>query len=196
MQKFLKDNIAIVAAIILPLILALIFMVSTVFVRVTVDNPQHDFFIASNYYDSNDNNAYTFTVVGEKLVVSYHPQVKNENGYYTNTNVPRLWRVDVPGMGVEEIPLREPADKKAGDIAIPGVTDIPVKNIQPGPDGYSFTQMSYYNGSIMSELFGASRNRSGLVLEKSGRRVALKVPPPETWSNYDTHFIGWVTEQQ
>lgn len=192
MKQFLKDNFALVAAIALPLLLALIFMISTLFTRVTVADPQHDFLIATNYYDNNS--VFIFSVVREKLVVSYRPQVKHENGYYTPTNVPRLWRVHVPDMKVEEIALQEPASKRAGDITIPGATDIRIQNIQPGPDGYLYSDNYSYSGNIMTELFASGRSRSVSGIVKDGRMIKIRVPVAAGWE-YNTRFLGWVTDQ-
>jgi hypothetical protein len=192
MNAFLKDNIAIVAAIVLPALLALIFMASTLFSRVSVPDPQNDFFIATNYNDGNS--SMRFDVVSDKLVIGYRPPEKLDNGGYNYNQKPRLWRVRVPAMTVEEIALQEPAQKVATNLVIPGVTDITVRNIQPGPDGYSFMDVYRYDRNLMSEIFsaGSSYNRSGMALINNGRAVPISTPQIPNWDYYNTRFVGWV----
>ena len=117
MKEFLKENIAIVAAIVLPVILVILFALSTAITHVSVADPKYSFFVATNYY-SNDNSSFAFNVIDERLVVSYKPPTKDSYNNYINNNVPRLWRVNVPSGGIEEIPLVAPGNKKPTDIAV------------------------------------------------------------------------------
>lgn len=194
MNDFLKDNIALVAAIVLPLVLVVIFALSTALVSVSVEDPRYSFFVATNYPNS-QNSAFSFNVIDEKLVVSYRPEVKNENDYYTNTSVPRLWKINIPSGSVEEIALPVPANKKAADISIAGVTDIKIRNIQPAPDGYSFSNTYPSDSNIMTMMFSADgRSRNSVALEKDGRRFKVKVPGDDWYYNSD--FIGWIINDE
>lgn len=193
MNAFLKDNIAIVAAIVLPALLAVLFMASTFFSRVTVPDPQNDFFVATDYNDSNT--SFRLDVVNERLVIGYHPAEKLENGGYNYAQKPRLWRVRVPEMTIEEIALTEPLDKKAADLSITGVTDITVRNIQPGPDGYSFSNTYRYDRNLMTEIFSSGgHSRDVATLVNNGRFVPVKTPDTTGWNYYNARFIGWVIE--
>lgn len=194
MKAFLKDNIAIVAAIILPAVLALFFALSTLVSTVTVADPQYDFLISSDYYN-NTNSMFNLNVVNDRLVVSYRPPEKNENNYYNYTNKPRLWRVHAPEMTVQEISLPEPAEKKPTDISIAGITDVKVQNLQPGPDGYSYLNSYNYDRNLMSEIFSTGTQRDGyrVGLTKNGRVVPFRVGDNNT--HYNTQFIGWIIEE-
>ncbi len=59
MKQFLKDNLAIVAAIVLPLILVIVFALSTSVVNRIVADPQYDFLIATSYDVSIKGGGYT-----------------------------------------------------------------------------------------------------------------------------------------
>lgn len=193
MEKFIKENIAIVAAIILPLILAAVFMISSGISSATIPDPKHDFFITSNYYNP-EYSTFRIDVVNDRIVVAYQPERKNEQGYTPARSIPKLWRVRVPAMSIEEIALIEPADKKATSINIPGVTDIPVRNVQPAPDGYEFMNSYYYGGNVMTEIFAdSSRRNSGVAIRNKGRVIPVKVPSNEQWS-YSAEFVGWVID--
>lgn len=201
MMKFLKDNIAIVAAIALPALLALAFFLSTLVTTAVVEDPKHDFLIATNYY-GNDNDALRLDVVQNKLVVTYHPPVRDENRPYYNQNTgTRLWRVHVPGMAIEEIAMPLPPDAPDGDgkavtLDIPAAKDLTLAAIQPGPDGYGYDFSSrHYGGNLMMELFDYDHDRSGAVIEKDGRVIPLRAFPDGN-TYYQPRFIGWITDEE
>ncbi len=193
MNAFLKDNIAIVAAIALPLILALLFGLSTLMTRVTVTDPKYDFLITDDYYESNS--SFLINVVNEKLVVSYRAPQKDANGSYLYNNTPRLWRVHVPEMQVEQIALPEPANKSAVNLKIPGITDVKVVNLQPGPDGYTYSNSYSYGNNLMTEIFNADRGdhyRSAIF--KEGRAVPFRIGDGRSY--YNMQFVGWIVEDK
>lgn len=202
MKTFLKDNLAIVAAIVLPLLLVVMFALSGAVMNRVVADPRHDFLIATNFYGGT-NEAFYFDVVQNRLKISYAFPVQ-VNGAYQNGNIPRLWRVHVPAMTVEEISLVPPprtADYKDGQrvpVEIAGISDLPVLSTQPSPDGYTFQQSyDYYNGNLMRELFGGrSRSEQASAIVKDGRAVPVRYLSGVPYSGYNVHFVGWITAGQ
>ena len=202
MKQLLKDNLAIVAAIALPLMLVVVFAISRTVTNRLVADPQYDFLIATNFYGGT-NEAFYFDVVQERLKISYSFPTQ-VNGVYQNGNIARLWRVRVPAMTVEAISLVPPprgADTQDGTripIQIPGVSDLHVLSTQPSPDGYSFQQSyDYYNGNLMREVFGTGGRREPLsAIVKDGRAVPVRNLEGEPYSAYNTHFIGWIAKDQ
>jgi hypothetical protein len=203
MKQFFKENIAIVAAIALPLILVLAFAVSTTVANKVVADPKYDFLIATNYNGGNE--AFYFDVVQNRLKINYAFPVSNKNGGYQNANIARLWRIHVPTMAVEEIPLTSPSrskDDEGGkrvEIDVPGVTNLHVMNVQPSPDGYVFQEnYDYYNSNLMMEMFSSPRNRNGDVraIVKSGRALPVKDLGGNAYNYYNTRFIGWIVNDQ
>jgi len=201
MKKFLKENLAIVAAIVLPLLLVGLFALSGTVMNRVVADPQYDFLIATNFYGGS-NEAFFFDVVQNRLKISYAFPVQ-VNGVYQNANISRLWRVRVPAMTVEEIALVPPpraADQKDGErmpIQIEGVSDLPVLSTQPSPDGYTFQQSyDYYNGNLMRELFGGrSRSEQVSAIVKDGRAVPVRYLSGTPYG-YNVHFVGWIAKNQ
>jgi len=70
MKKFVTDNLAIVAAIVLPLLLVALFAVSSLVTNRVVADPQYDFLVATNFYGGS-NEAFYFDVVQNRLKISY-----------------------------------------------------------------------------------------------------------------------------
>ena|SRR5688572_30461065 len=202
MKPFIKNNLAIIAAIVLPLILIALFAVSTLVVNRVVADPQYDFLVATNYYGG-ANEAFYFDVVQNRLKLSYSFPTR-VNGNYQNGNISRLWRVRVPAMTVEEISLVPPprsqdtADGQRVPIELPGVSDLQVLSSQPAPDGYSFQQSyDYYNSNLMRELFGGgSRGEQVSAIVKDGRAVPIRNLGGAPFSGYNSHFIGWIAKGQ
>jgi len=202
MKPFIKNNLAIIAAIVLPLILIALFALSTLVVNRVVADPQYDFLVATNYYGG-ANEAFYFDVVQNRLKISYSFPTR-VNGNYQNGNISRLWRVRVPAMTIEEISLVPPprsqdaADGERVPIEIPGVSDLQVLSSQPAPDGYSFQQSyDYYNSNLMRELFGGgSRGEQVSAIVKDGRAVPIRNLGGAPFSGYNSHFIGWIAKGQ
>lgn len=202
MKQFLRNNLAIVAAIVLPLILVALFALSTLVVNRVVADPQYDFLIATNFYGGS-NEAFYFDVVQNRLKISYAFPSK-VNGTYQNSNISRLWRVRVPAMTVEEIALVPPprsqdnADGQRVPVDIPGVSDLEVLSSQPAPDGYSFQQSyDYYNTGLMRELFGGGRRGERVsAIVKDGRAVPISNLAGAPYGGYDARFIGWIAKGQ
>jgi hypothetical protein len=203
MKQFLKDNLAIVAAIALPAILVLVFALSNLMVTSTVPDPQYDFLFATNYnnYNNGQNEVYYYEVADGRLKISYNFPAKNPAGGYQYYNTSRLWRVHVPAMTVEEITLVPPAKKSDADdgtrvtLDVPAVAGLKLNASQPSPDGYTF-QQSYdsSDNNLMMEIFAGSRNRGRnmCVIAKGGRAIPVKNFSGDYYYGYNTHFIGWV----
>jgi len=202
MKQFVKNNLAIVAAIVLPLVLVLLFAVSSRVMQRVVADPEYDFLVATNYYGGT-NEAFYFDVVQNRLKISYSFPTR-VNGTYQNGNISRLWRVRVPAMTVEEISLVPPprsedaADGQRVPIDIPGVSDLQVLSSQPAPDGYAFQQSyDYYNGNLMREIFGGgSRHEQASAIVKDGRAVAIRNLGGAPYNAYNAHFVGWIATGQ
>jgi hypothetical protein len=204
MKKFLRDNLAIVAAIALPLILVIVFALSTTVVSRIVADPRYDFLIATNYYGG-ANEAFYFDVVQNRLKISYAYPVTIKTGGYQNGNISRLWRVRVPAMTVEEISLvppsrgRDDEDGRRVPVDVPGVSDLRLINTQPAPDGYIFQESwDEYDGNLMREMFSGSggRNRHTSAIIKDGRALPVKSLGGNSYNYYMTRFIGWIVKKQ
>ena len=202
MKQFVRDNLAIVAAIVLPLVLVALFALSSLVVNRVVADPQYDFLIATNYYGGS-NEAFYFDAVQNRLKISYSFPVQ-VNGNYQNGNISRLWRVRVPAMTVEEISLVPPprgkdnADGQRVPIEIAGVSELHVLSTQPAPDGYTFQQSyDYYNTNLMRDLFGTgSRTEQVPAIVKDGRAVPVRNLGGALYRAYNAHFIGWIAKDQ
>jgi hypothetical protein len=202
MKRFVKDNLAIIAAIVLPLMLVALFALSSLVMKRVVADPQFDFLIATNFYGGS-NEAFYFDVVQNRLKISYSFPVQ-VNGIYQNGNIARLWRVRVPTMTVEEIALVPPprgADNAGGQrvpIDIQGVSDLQVLSTQPAPDGYTFQQSyDYYNSNLMRELFGTrSGGEQVSAIVKDGRAVPVRNVGGAAYGAYNAHFIGWIAKDR
>lgn len=198
MKQFLKENIAIVAAIALPLALVLVFILSMSISNAVVDDPRHDFLIATNYYH-NANDALRFDVIKNELQITYRYPQENETNHYNYNKNTRLWRVSVSDMSMEEIAVITPDQKsneKSITFNIPNISELQFVNQQPAPDGYMFENSNHYrHGNIMTELFSYNRYYTTANLTKDGRTIPVKILAEQKY-RYNTHFIGWILEAE
>lgn len=191
MKEFLKENIVLVAAITLPALLAVVFAFSALLTNVSVEDPKYDLLVVTD--NNYDRQPYQINVPNDRVVIRYQ-EIKNEHGIIQYGNKPRLWKIHVPEMSVEEIPLNLPENQTSYNFQIPGITDVKISNKSVAPDGYEFT--NYYRGdnNLMTEIFstGSSRYDDNAVLVKDGRVVKIKFHDGS--SGYNTNLLGWIIE--
>ena len=167
-------------------------------VNIAVEDPKNDFLVVTNYYEGNT--GFRFNVSNEKFNISWKPAEKDAQGNTIQyTSSPRLWRVNVPEMSVQEITLLDKNGKTAQVLSIPGITDVKVVNLTPGPDGYEYVDASRYNssGNLMTEIFGGHSSQRRLAgIAKNGRLVTFRIPDGRDYYSYnDNQFIGWIVEE-
>lgn len=191
MKEFLKENIVLVAAITLPAMLAIVFALSALATRVSVEDPKYDLLVLTD--GSYGGQPYQINVPNDRVMIRYQA-IKDDRGIVQYASKPRLWKIHVPEMSVEEIPLNLPDNQTNYTFQIPGITDVKVSNKSVAPDGYEFS--GYYRGdnNLMTEFFssGSSRNESNAALIKDGRVVRIKFS--DGAAGYNTSLVGWIVE--
>lgn len=190
MLRLIRNNPTIAAGILLPLLVALFFVLATVIPRWLVAPPQYDLLFTSNdYRPAPPAIEVRFDVVQNSLRARAYNSVNN---YQT---VPRLYRFEHATDSVREIPVELPADGFDDgtilDIAeLAGVTVSPASR---APDGYEVTNPGYRRDGLMGLLFGR-RHRSGLGIRKDG--AVLDIPDYNGRRFYygNVSFVGWVLD--
>ncbi len=183
MKQSIKENIVLIAGVALPLLVGLVFYVSTKISVMGIAPPQTSVVYASGLNDYNGN-PWDVTVRDGKLYAVYVPVKDNIGG-----RAPVIYRFDPVTKNVQTFrvpPLEKDDLKKRAEFEVTGLGDITLLKDEVSPDGFTFSRMDRGNGSFMSEIFGG-RGRAGFVLKKN----AYKVPVPETSNAYDIEFVGW-----
>jgi hypothetical protein len=200
-KEIIKENITLVIALALPIVLALFFMLARHIGHVTTPPPQHDFLVATKHWNSS-NSALDFKVVAGELITTFTYPEKKDNGSYNYKQVPDIYYVDSETMIAEPVPLplpsnwRNPPMAKEGDamdLFMPGISDKTWTAAKISPDGYDFGRTERYDHNLMTEIFSSSRShRRPYAISKDGRSEKIRGLPENT---YRLHLIAWEKTQ-
>ena len=189
-MKFLKENWVLCVGFSLPLLLTLLFYVSTQIVLSSIGPPRYSVvFFEDKNYDRN-NNPYRLVVKGHQLFFQYFPLTEENN--YRKWKKPRLFIYNPVTDSKQEIELPSIDDPLIKvDELVQGLSAKKLMTLEQSPDGYIFDTKYRGDGNLMTYMFGGSRSHSGVLLTKDSHRV--KIPNVE---RYNTHFVGWLMDEE
>lgn len=204
-RRFLRDNAVLVAAFVLPAVVAVLFILATVIPKWTVPLPQHDLVVRVEHYENQPPPAVNveFSVRDGQLEASVRPVVKPDN---PNAGIvyPQRWKLllfDHAAMRMRELPLDIPRTLDVGESRTIVVDALAGRRVVPGdvaPDGYRVENLNAYGGGggIVNELFGMNRRyRRGIAVGRSGRTIQLELPAPYRESYGSIVAIGWIVDE-
>ena len=184
MKHKVKDNLAIIVGVSVPLLLVLLFAVAAKLPGFFVDPPKYDCLFDQRY---------VFTVRDGKLHVSYNESKRNNA-----SQQPRLYRYYAAEKNVRELPLDLDTARKAADesgsgqaVLVKSAQDLKLDSATVAPDGYSFQNGSRRRGSFMGLFYSRSYSYN-LALTKEGAEVEI---PLDRYS-YGGYFLGWVAPEE
>ena len=183
----LKDNIALVAGISLPVLLVIVFWVATAIPKMTVADPQYDMIYTADYYDYNALLRGTVQLeVREGRLRATFREVDGQNF----RNAPRIYYFDVSSGSTQELTVEIPDDPQDGqELEIPEASGLKLDKKSIAPDGYSYDS-SYGSRSGFFFFDGGYRYRG--LIKKDGR--AIKMPTHGHQYQGNLRFLGWVLE--
>lgn len=187
-KNFIKQNLALSAGIVLPVLLVILFMIASTVPKMLAEPPRHALVFSTKKYDNNP---------GAKFNVYYTVKEGKLQAQVAMADSKRPAKTDrlyiyEPGANI----VRDitPAFEKAGTFPVPETKNALIDTANMSPDGYAFETWSRYGGSVFS-LFGGSYRDRAPVLQKDGNRVQL--PDDSRISFYNNpHFIGWVIREE
>lgn len=205
--SWFRENLFIVAAIALPIIVILFFLAATRLPALWVDDPKHDFFFAI-YEQRSDGAEFGIRFIRKQGGIQAEVR-KSDNNHYRS--VQRLFRYKALEQSVVEIEFDVPEEvvtqlraqpNATPDVDHPISVPVPLGPIEldiqnKAPDGYALHKFSGRNSGLVSEIFGMNRRTRDMSIAKGGRVV--KIPQPamttENWYYYQSaEFLGWVVK--
>lgn len=204
-RRFLRENAVLVAAFVLPAIVAALFILATAIPKWTVPLPQHDLLVRAERYESRPPDiSVEFSVRDGQVEAVVRPVVKPES---PNVAVvyPQRWTLllfDHSTMQVREVPFDIPRDIPVGESRTVAVDALAGRRIVAGdeaPDGYQVASLNTggSGGGIVNDLFGMNhRFRRGMAIGRGGRTIDLDLPVPfsDTYGTIVT--LGWIAESR
>ena len=193
--RFLRDNAFLVAAVSLPLVVVVVFLLLTAIPKWTVPSPQHDLLLYTTDYDRQGARlAVELLVRDETLQATVRPVLADS--YPPRV---RLWRFDHRAQSTTEIPLDLPTDTGGGEPPRTHVVEAlrgrRIVTATKAPDGYEFRTPTHRGPGLIGDVFGMRRYDQRAVIVKgaagsSGSRSRRRISTPHRYSSG-----GWRIER-
>jgi hypothetical protein len=195
--SFLRNNLFLVAAVALPVIVVAFFVVASAIPKWTVPPPAYDLVlrVGKPYEQNRPQVAVDFKVVNGRLQATARPAQKDQY-------VPpwRLFRFDHQTLNLIDIPVALPDSLPADSEPVTVVVDVlqgkTLLEQTRAPDGYELrTDTARGSAGIVGDLFGMRGYDQTVALINKGRVVAL--PLPDGYPYYSpVTVIGWLADAQ
>jgi hypothetical protein len=192
----IRENVALLVGIGLPLVVVAFFILASTLPRMLVEPPQHALLLTTTF--NNRNLAFLrveFDVIDERLRVRLFPIDTGERSLRGTLPVPRLFVWEPDTEATREITLPLPSDASAihdvQEVVIPELADWRISTSRQAPDGYEYKTNFSGGGGLFNALFGGGR-RPLIAVEKDGATITVDTPD-EIF--YGMDFLGWVVDR-
>jgi hypothetical protein len=192
--RFLRDNLFLVAAVCLPILVVGFFLLSSAIPRWRVPAPAYDLLIRAGEYDqATQRVSLDLEVRDDALQATARPVAAT---HYVQR--PTLWLFDHKTMKVRQVPIDVP-DLKEGDapktFPVAALAGRRVSTAPNAPDGYELrTPRDGGGAGIVGDIFGMRRHSAKVAITNSGRVVPIVIPAPYEYYS-PVFFIGWVLDE-
>ena len=195
-KKFFRENLVLVMGISLPVLLVILFFLTSVLPKSLGTPPQYEllFSVVRYDYQTAATPNFDFIVRDGRLMVRTGKNDTANPTRYTR----KLLAYDASTESVREIPFDTAPIEKLGEQAemvLPETQGMTIDTSSRAPDGYSFEGPSYGGGGLMSELFFGGYRNAGYRVVKD--KASYKIPNAfgDTYYAGNMQFIGWVVNQ-
>lgn len=188
-KNFIKENLALTAGIVLPVMLVIFFFAASVIPKSLADPPQYELVFSGRKYNNNQPSdhvasyAVTNGVLHVKVIKAQNPD------YQTNT----LHIYDPKTNIIRDI---TPPLDRIGTFAIKETAGATLDTANIAPDGYEFESGYDGSGGLPMTVFGGGGGYrdDGLRLQKNGYR--FKIPYDKRNNYYSAEFLGWIVKKK
>ena len=197
MRAFLRDNVAILIGVSLPLLVVAFFVIASNLPKAYVDPPQHDLLLLGQdgAYQSRPVQLDITVVEGRLRVRTFKPDYRGNVGVTYFQAGTRLYIWSHETRSFREVPIDLPADVETFDngteIAVPPLVGKRLVTELRAPDGYEYRTTGYGGGGAFDFLF-SERSRPRTSIVKDGAAVTLT--PPGNLPYWGVQFLAWVVE--
>lgn len=195
-KKFIRENLVLIMGISLPMLLVILFFLTSVLPKSLATPPQYELLFSVVRYDYRPATTpnFDFIVRDGVLLVRTGKADSTNPTRYTH----KLLAYDARTESVREITFDFNQIGKLGEQAemvLPETRNLTIDTSSRAPDGYSFEGPSYSGGGLMSELFFGGYRNAGYRIVRD--KVAFRIP--DTFGNIyhsgNLQFIGWITKK-
>jgi hypothetical protein len=196
-KRFFRENLVLVLGISLPVLLVILFFLTSVLPKSLSTPPQYELLFSVTRYDYQAVTTpnFDFIVRDGVLMVRTGKSDSNNSSRYTR----KLLAYDARTESVREIaydlgPIGQLGEQ--AELVLPETRDMTIDTSSRAPDGYSFEGPTHSGGGLMSELFFGGYRNTGYRLVRD--KVAYKLPSAHGDAYYagSLQFIGWIVKKQ
>ncbi len=198
--NFIKNNLALVAGLAVPVVLVVGFLISAQVGRLVNDPPRHlAYFVIENRTDGGDTSLNLDVNPDGRVSARLSAVTTNVNsGYRPPAQQDVLISYDFTTGKIEELPITPPQDQTTGVFLPENLAQLRVNKSPIAPDGYA---LSYgagrhgFVGDVFSYNYGYNyRARKGAAVY----RFNDSIPTGQAYRYYapsqSARFLGWSTE--
>jgi hypothetical protein len=187
----IKENLALVIGLSLPVLLIVLFFAATVIPKSMVAPPQYEMLFTVAKYDYANPPEYvlSYSVKDRRLMVT----AKKTEGKTLNPSQNVLMAYDPKSNTSREMQIDTSAAEAApgAAVAIEDVETFEIDTAAVSPDGYQLEGPNYQDGGLVGGLFGGGYRHSQYRITKGS--VAYPLPRTGQYDYYNqVHFIGWI----
>lgn len=188
-----RDNVFLLAAVALPIVVGVFFLIASRVPVWTVDPPAYDIVIkVPETYTSPPVVSVDFEVRNDRVEARLRPVPPNT--YRQRWVVLLVDHRTLKARNVTpELPDRLAEDETDRTIPVPALADLMVSPDATAPDGYALRTRSGGGPGLVGELFGMRSRREHVVLVGHGRTVRIELPAPFAEPYQPVEAVGWVT---
>ena len=191
-RGFLRDNVFLVAAGLLPILVVGFFLLATAIPRWTVPPPAYDLIVKGYKPYSGDVRlkvSYDLDVRDGRLQLTVRPLATEQY-----QNKPVLFLIDHTKLDARSLPLtlRETPPDAPETTALDPVPGRALLDGAKAPDGYTLETRPYHSTGLLGDLFGMHSYQSGMVLMNRGRVIPVALPEP---FDSQIYFVAWVSKE-
>lgn len=202
MSKWIKENLVLVAGILLPVLLVIGFFILNKAPSMLTDPPEYDFVLVAYRIDYQHPREFHlgFEVRDGQLRGKVTPI--DDERTHLNRQYAGIFRYRAAGNHFEEIiyDLPEGLDEleEPLEFAVAETRHLKLDKRSKSPDGFTFEYLAYRGrGGLLGEIFGMGRSRGNeYVLSKAGAHFNLPKPATDPYYyQHDMHLMGWIVAE-
>jgi hypothetical protein len=191
--RFLRDNVFLVAAVALPVVIVGLFLLTTAIPRWTVPPPAYDLLVRTSEYEHPNPAVFVdFVVRDARLHASIRVAAPNSYGPRA-----KLWLFDHATLNTREIAIDLPRELGPGEstrmVPIDALAGRRVVTDARAPDGYELLNRTHGGTGLLGGLFGVGRHGESASLVNRGRVIPIRTSAPHSYQS--PQFVGWLIDQ-
>lgn len=191
---FFRNNAFLAAAVALPVLVVVFFLIATAIPRWTVPPPAYDLVVrVGKPYEQPPQVAVDFKVIDGQLQAIVRPLQKDRYAQPWS-----LFRFDHRTLNLQEIPVKIPetlaADSPPQTVVVDALAGRRIVDQAKAPDGYELrTDANRGSSGLMGDLFGMRSYEQNVVLVNKGRVVSLPLPAGYPYFS-PISSVGWLAD--